>query len=542
MTTSLFKHTLIRLAICAAFTAAAASLPAFAQLNGQNKAPDDTPTIHVTTSLIVKTGTVRDKKGNPINGLTAKDFTITEDGVVQKVAICEQQTLPEKADPLPPTPAGGEDIKIYNRLSHGQIAAEAQGELKYRDHRLMALYFDMSSMPPTDQLRALSAAEKFVRTQMTSADLVSIMRYDSASVDVLQDFTSDRNRLLSILETMIVGEGQGETATSSDDASADTGSAFGQDDGEFNIFSTDRQLAALQTAAETLGRLSEKKQLIYFASGMTLSGLDNQAQLSATEQAALRAGVSIWAVDARGLVASGPMGDATQGSPGGASMYTGGAMLAMSTRREQSQDTMYELAGDTGGKALLDNNDLSVGIVNAQKSVTNYYILGYYTSNHAVNGKFRKVKITVNNNAEAKLDFTPGYYGQKEWGKFNTADKERQLEDALAQGDPFTNLTIAMEINYFQLNNAEYYVPIMLKIPGHELVLAKKRGASEALIDFVGEIKDDYGSTTVSNIRDHVTPKLDSKHGGRTGEAAHRVFGRLHPAARQVHHQGAGAG
>jgi hypothetical protein len=65
-----------------------------------------------------------------------------------------------------------------------------------------------------------------------------------------------------------------------------------------------------------------------------------------------------------------------------------------------------------------------------------------------------------------------------------------------------------MEINYFQLNKAEYQVPIMIKIPGRELALAKKRGADHTLIDFVGEIKDDYGGTTVTNIRDHTDWKL----------------------------------
>jgi hypothetical protein len=65
-----------------------------------------------------------------------------------------------------------------------------------------------------------------------------------------------------------------------------------------------------------------------------------------------------------------------------------------------------------------------------------------------------------------------------------------------------------MEINYFQLNKAEYFVPIMIKIPGRELALAKKRGAEHTLIDFIGEIKDDYGGTTETNIRDHVDIKL----------------------------------
>ena len=494
--------------------AGAGTLPAGAQLTGQNKpaGATDTPTISVTTRLIIETVTVKDKKGKPIDGLTDKDFTITEDGIPQVIKFCEHQTLPEDATPLAVTPSGTEDIKIYNRLARTQISSETPGQVRYKDRRLLALYFDMTAMPPTDQMRALIAAEKFVRTKMTAVDLVSILRYSGGSVDVLQDFTDDRNRLLSILETLVVGEGQGNDQSSSDDSAADTGAAFGQDDGEFNIFTTDRQLSALQTAAESMSNLNEKKILIPFFSGLNLNGLDNQAQLHATEQAAIRAGVSFWPIDSRGLVAEGPLGDATRGSPGSQAMYTGGSSTALTSRFAQSQDTLYALAGDTGGKALLDNNDLTMGIVQAQKSGSNYYIIGYYTSNHALNGKFRKVKVSLNNaELAANLDYRQGYFGEKEWGKYTTADKERQLEDALMQGDPWTELTIAMEINYFQLNKAEYFVPLMVKIPGRELALAKKRGADHTLIDFVGEIKDDYGGTTVTNIRDHIDAKLSDQ-------------------------------
>jgi hypothetical protein len=193
-------------------------------------------------------------------------------------------------------------------------------------------------------------------------------------------------------------------------------------------------------------------------------------------------------------------------------MYTGGSAAAATSNFQRSQDTLYAIAGDTGGKAFLDNNDLSQGIVAAQHAISDYYIIGYYTSNTALNGKFRKVKVTVGPPQEdAKLDYRQGYFAGKEWGKFNTADKERELEDALMQGDPWTDLTVAVEINYFQLNKAEYYVPIMVKIPGSELALAKKRGAEQATIDFVGEIKDDFGGTTVTNIRDFVNPKLNDQ-------------------------------
>ena len=68
--------------------------------------------------------------------------------------------------------------------------------------------------------------------------------------------------------------------------------------------------------------------LVYFASGLQLNGIDNQAQFQATTNAAIRANVSFYPVDARGLVAQAPMGDATKGSPGGVGMYSGASALA----------------------------------------------------------------------------------------------------------------------------------------------------------------------------------------------------------------------
>ncbi len=63
---------------------------------------------------------------------------------------------------------------------------------------------------------------------------------------------------------------------------------------------------------------------------------------------------------------------------------------------------------DTGGKALLDYNDLAAGIVQAQKAVSSYYIIGYYTANTTLDGKFRRIKISLNDGLTAKLDYPPG--------------------------------------------------------------------------------------------------------------------------------------
>jgi len=466
-------------------------------------APADQVIFRTSSQLVIETVGVKGKNGMPVEGLTAKDFIVTEDGVAQTISVFEYQKLPEvPSAPLPADPIGVVDP--MPKLPKTQIAPETPGDIKYRDKRLLALYFDLTAMPIPDQLRALAAAQKFVSTQMTPADLMAIMTFSSGSVQVLQDFTDDRRRLLSIIETLAVGEDENASST---DNQADTGAAFGQNDAEFNIFFTDRQLSALQTAASMLGKLSEKKSLLYFASGLRLNGTNNQAQLHATTNAAIRAGVSFWPIDARGLMAQAPLGDASKGSPGGLAMYNGASAMAAITNIQRSQDTLWTLGADTGGKALLDVNDLSLGIVQAQRAFSSYYIIGYYTSNSNLDGKFRRIKISLRDGVSGDLDYRQGYYAGKEFRKFTTADKERQLEDALMLGDPITELTIAMEVGYFQLNRAEYFAPIVVKIPGSELALAKRGGAEHTVLDFIGEIKDEFGST-VSNIRDKADIKL----------------------------------
>jgi len=473
------------------------------QVGQNNQGGQATPTFQVSSQLVIETITVTAKGGAAVEGLKAEDFSITEDGIPQVISVFEHQRFDDAAV-SPPAPLTARVIPL-EKYPQAQIGPETAGKVRYHDRRLLVLYFDMSAMPLQDQLRSFDAAEKFVRTQMTESDLMAVMIYDGGSIRVLQDFTDDRERVLTIVETLSVGKGQlsGDTLVDF----SDSGTAFGQDDSEFNIFNTDRQLSALQTAAMMLGSLSEKKALVYFSSGLRLNGVDNQAQLRATINAAIRSGVSFWPIDARGLMAQAPLGDATRSSMGGAGMYTGASAMALMGNLQRSQDTLWSLASDTGGKALLDYNDLSRGITQAQRSISSYYIIGYYTTNQNLDGKFRRIKVSLNGELSGNLNYRQGYYARKQFGKFTVAEKERQLEDALMLEDPVTDLTIAMEVDYFQLNRADYFVPLVVKIPGSELVLAKRGGAEHTLLDFMGEIKDESG-VTVSNVRDKVDIKL----------------------------------
>ena len=197
------------------------------------------------------------------------------------------------------------------------ISTTPDGSIRYRNRRLVVLYFDLTAMPPNDQMRAYEAAQKFIDRDRDSSVLVAVMVYQGGAVKVKCDFTANTAQLADVMTRLIFGDdldGDGVPDTS------DVGSAFGQDDTEFNIFNTDRQLAALQTAVTMLQTLPEQKSLIYFSSGLRLNGVDNQAQLRATTNAALRANVTVHSIDARGLVAEAPLGNATQQSAGGIDM------------------------------------------------------------------------------------------------------------------------------------------------------------------------------------------------------------------------------
>jgi VWFA-related protein len=498
--------------VCFAMFVCAVAAPQGQQGLPQGRQPDP-PLFRTGSLLIVETVTVKDRDGKPIEGLTAGDFTVTEDGEPQVISFVEYQRLPGPGDvaaadrapapSVPPPPAARAGVAPPTQAA---LAVPPPGDNRYRDRRLLVLYFDPSAMPPADQMRAYTNALRFVDTQMSPADLVAIVTLQRGAVRVRQDFTDNRMLLREVMQTLIFGDDQ------DGDGIPDPlpGTAFGQDEGEFNIFNTDRQLAALQTAVTMLRPIPGQKSLIFFASGLRLNGTDNQAQMRATVNAAIRANVAIHTIDARGLVAAAPLGDATTPSPGGVGMFNGRFADAAVNAQQRSQDSMYALAKDTGGRPMFDYNDLSLGIVQVAESMVSYYSIGYYSTHTAQDGRFRRVRVSLTGGREGELSYRQGYFADKAFSRFTAADKERQLEDALMLENPITDIAIAMEVNYFQLNRAQYLVPVAVKIPGSELALARRGGAQRTVIDFIGEVKDEYGYT-MQNVRDKLDIELSAE-------------------------------
>ena len=468
--------------------------------------PQD-PTFRTSVKLVVVDCIVTDKDGKPIETLTKDDFQIFEDGKPQQLRTAELQRLNSK--PLPPTSFAARGSPYP--LPKQQPIDTASALTKFQDRRLMVIFLDFSSMDVPEQIRASQAAEKFISTQLTASDMVSIMLY-SSSLRTLVDFTDDRDVLLSTLHAVHIGEGAELSGMADTGADAeDESGQFVADETEFNIFNTDLKLMALEDAARKLAPYPERKALIYFSSGVEKTGVDNQSQLRATVNTAVQANVAFYPIDARGLSASAPGGDATQAAAVGSNLYSGAGQRSLRESFFNQQETLYTLAADTGGKALLDSNDLTAGMRQVQQDVNSYYVLAYYSTNTAEDGRYRRIQVKLSPRAavlKARLSYREGYYAASTFAKMREADKEAQLARALASDNPVTDLPLAVEVDYFRIAKGKYFVPLSVKIPGSALAFKNKGSKAATELDFIGQVKD-AKNKAVAAVRDTIPIKLD---------------------------------
>src|ERR1700680_1578962 len=270
-----------------------------------DKQPAGPAPIRVSTELVLVNVVARDKKGNPVRDLKQADFTLYEDGKKQQISTFDF----EDVDQLPVTAGATVSGAAPGRLLHS--TKKAPPTLDARDRRLIVLFFDFSAMEPEQIDRSVDAAKKFVSTKMQPADLIALVSL-ATNMHVDCDFTDDRDKLLALLATYNSGQGQGfdAGATGSAEGTAETSGSFTEDDTDLNTFSADRKLLALQSLMQALGKLPQKKSIIYFSNGITQTGVDNQSALRAATAAAIKANASIYSLDVRGLQAFPPGGEA----------------------------------------------------------------------------------------------------------------------------------------------------------------------------------------------------------------------------------------
>ena len=469
------------------------------------------PTFSIDTNVVIVNVTVLDRDGKPIPNLTMADFELYEDGKLQKLQAVDYQKLSGNvlppvtaAPPVPPPQPKGYNPNVEKNTLKASMMS------KYQDRRLIVMLFDFSSMQPAEQIRARNAAIKFLTAQMTASDSVSIMLFTS-ELKTVQDFTSDRDLLIATINKFRIGDSS-ENATVADEGAdaQDVSGQFVADETEFNIFNSDLKLAALEDAARKLGEYPEKKALVYISSGIQKNGVDNQSQLRATVNTAIRSNVAFYPIDARGLSAAVPGGDATQAGAVGNNLYSGGGQNTIRSNFNNQQETLATLALDTGGKALLDSNDLTEGIRQVQEDFSSYYVLSYESSNKAMDGRYRRIQVKLAPRLaalKAKLEYRQGYYGSTTFAKMAEGDKEAQLEKALMSDNPVTDLPLAVEVDYFRMEKTKYFVPIAVKIPGSALAFHAKGAKQATELDFIAQVFDER-NRSAATVRDTIPLKL----------------------------------
>jgi VWFA-related protein len=435
------------------------------------------------TELVLVNVTARDGKGNLVKDLKREDFTVLEDGKAQQVVSFDLENtdaVVSNATLEAPLLATGKSTK--------PATPEETASRALKDHRLIILFFDLSSMQPDEIDRAVTAASRYLDRQMAPADMVSVISLGSQLM-VNQDFTSDKSALQKALDELNMGGGQGfeEGSTGTTEGTPDTGGSFTVDDTEYNIFNTDRRLAALRSVADRLARVDEKKSLIYFSSGMDRTGIENQSELRAATNAAVRANMAIYTLDIRGLQAMVPGGEAQNASLRGTSPYSGQATLNQYNSNFTTQETLVTLAGDTGGHAFLDSNDFGRVFTGVQQDTSLYYLLGYHSTNAARDGRFRRITVKVNRPG-LKLDFRRGYYAPADFRHSTHEDRERQLDEELASELPSTDLPVYLSAAYFRLAGGRFYVPVSVVVPGSQIPFARNKEEDRATLDILGEV------------------------------------------------------
>jgi len=237
------------------------------------------------SKLVLVDSVVTDKKGNYIRDLTQNDFKVFEDNKEQAVS-----TFSTGAD----------------------AATQANGQRRY-----LILFFDNSTMAAPDQIQARSAATKFIAANAGPDRLMAVVDF-GGSLRIVQNFTANAD----ILRAAVSGvKGSAVDPNAPPDAPVSVastglpflGSSLGNAAADFGARS---MLLAVRSLAKNLRSIPGRKMVVLFSGGFPLTQ-ENQSELTATIDACNKSNVAVYALDARGLVATAPGGSASRRSAPG---------------------------------------------------------------------------------------------------------------------------------------------------------------------------------------------------------------------------------
>lgn len=473
-------------------------------------------TFKVEVNYIEIDATVMDSQGHPVTDLSRDDFQLIEDGKPQTVTVFSHVALPvERADPP---------------LSRGAaIDPDVRSNKREFDGRVFVLMLDdlHTSFSRSGRLRA--AATAFIQRHMGANDVASVI-YTSSANDRAQEFTGSRSLLLSAVNKFM---GQklpsGAVGLAEQDAlEAQSGQPpTGRDPYAMERAYKDRQLfARLRGVADYLaGVHGRRKSIVLFSEGIdtdiSQGKINSNARTDSTQRtiaadilnelqttvgAAGRANVSIYAVDPRGLVAL----ESFEAALGAQNLDT---MTNIFEETRWSQDSLRVLAAQTGGIAAVDRNDFTETFGRIIRDNSNYYVLGYYSTNGKRDGKFRKVDVKVRR-PNVTVRARTGYLAPKgEPAKKTAATPEASapLQEALSSPIPVRGLALTASAVPFR-SGATASVLIVAEIEGARFVFTEKDGRPWNSVELVA-LPIDAAGRPVEGTRDElsITPRPQTR-------------------------------
>lgn len=454
-------------------------------ISGQQAASDvPSYTIRANTRMVTVDVVVTDKKGQPVTGLKPENFTLEENGKKQKISIFLPPGIANQpsATPLPPG--------VFS--NHPENVGPSGVPT--------VLLLDATNSPFKDQSYARSQMLKYVLEQGQSGHTMAVFTL-SDQLHVLQQFTSDPQVLMTAIrnfrpEEQILrsappsAETHGAATTDLQHAGGTVGDssnmavgmaaqavrAFADIQVGYNLERrTLITLDAMNALSRILGGLPGRKNVVWLTASLPFDlipedrnitqaelmadlpgqGAQRSVSLNAASSYAAEArqmyvreikeaeaqlatsDIAIYPVDLTGLI-SGMESSATRGG----SVYLDDAVSrrAISTisTQQANQGTMEEVALQTGGQVYKNQNEIKDGITLAVSDDKASYSLGYYPENKKWDGKFRSLKVRVDQ-ADVRLRYRKGFYAM-EPGPTKNGNYDRDVAAALGISAPATQV------------------------------------------------------------------------------------------------------
>jgi len=477
-------------------------LAMFAGVSVSGQTPQTPPTFRVEVNYVEIDARATDAQGNFVADLTENDFQILEDGAPQAIKVFTRVNLPiERQDaPLFKTSPIEPDVRSNREEFNGRVFVLVLDDLQTDFRR---------------STRVRRAARQFIERYIGANDLTAIV-YTGGVSDHGQEFTNSRARLLASVDKFSGNKLQSELMAKLDDyyraqqmqqAPRDTSLAE-------RGHKARNSLITLKNLAQYLSNVrGRRKAVVWFGEGIDYD-MDNpftpdanilRDTMKDAIAEATRAGVSFYGVDARGLGAGlddvMDIGSLPPDDPAFASPST---IIQNEVRR--AQDQIRVLSEQTGGFALINQNDFSSGFERIVADNSSYYVLGYYPTNDKRDGRFRKVDVRVTRPG-IKVQARNGYSAPK--GKPATANAKSdpkvppEIIDALANPIPSAGVGLSVFAAPFVGPGSKASVTLAIELAPSTLRFVEQNGKFNEdievhvlAIDAAGKMQDG-GPTSV---------------------------------------------